>query len=301
MDVGHLLAGGELRVRDVEELGAADERDQALPRRDVRLLVGGVAVQQAVRERHCPVSADREGEHELLKVGAVALGTPQRCGDGRLARARAAVGAAVSPCTVIDVESLCSWEQSIWNSAITPSISSVKSDARSAAKSWSSARPTRSSLSSSPCPRLQAQQCRVIPPGPVAEAMERLARHAEVGRQHADHGGGSQRHAGVAGRQVAAQDALPARPGQERVHDRQRPPPALRQPALPLPRRGPRPAPRPLPLLEQEDHRQQAAQRRAGRALPALAGQRQASTRPRTRARSPAIQAAEHAEGWGKK
>ena len=54
--MGHLLAGGELGVRDIQEPGAADERHKVFPRLDVRLVVGGVAVQQPVRERDRPVS-----------------------------------------------------------------------------------------------------------------------------------------------------------------------------------------------------------------------------------------------------
>src|SRR5450759_5394423 len=64
---------------------------------------------------------------------------------------------------------------------------------------------------------------------------------------------------------------------------------ALRQPALPLPRREQRPASRPLPVLDAQSlrqDRQQTAQPRTGRPLPALATKRQAPTRPRTRTRN---------------
>jgi hypothetical protein len=69
----------------------------------------------------------------------------------------------------------------------------------------------------------QAQQRRVVARCPVGQAVERLARDAQVCDQHADHGRGRQRDAGVAGRQAAVKHARHAGACNERVHDRQRP------------------------------------------------------------------------------
>lgn len=85
-------------------------------------------------------------------------------------------------------------------------------------------RPADAVVVEQPClPRLQAQQRRVMALGPLAKAVERLARHAQVRDQHADHRGSRQRDAGVPGRQVAAQRARHAGPREERIDDRQRP------------------------------------------------------------------------------
>jgi len=51
IDVGHLLARAQLAVRDVEEVRAPDQLMQPIPRGDVRLVIVGVAVGEAVRER----------------------------------------------------------------------------------------------------------------------------------------------------------------------------------------------------------------------------------------------------------
>src|ERR1035441_2882954 len=70
-------------------------------------------------------------------------------------RAAAAVGLAPradpsrpanSPCSLMEVESLCSWDRSRLNSPTTPTRSSVSSAPRSASKRRSRARPTRSSV-----------------------------------------------------------------------------------------------------------------------------------------------------------
>ena len=49
VDVAHLLARAQLAVGDVEEVGAAGQRAQLVPRVDVRLVVVGVAGRQAMR------------------------------------------------------------------------------------------------------------------------------------------------------------------------------------------------------------------------------------------------------------
>lgn len=56
IDVGHLLAGAQLAVRDIEEVRAPGQRMQPIPGGDVRLVIVGVAVGEAVRERDRPVS-----------------------------------------------------------------------------------------------------------------------------------------------------------------------------------------------------------------------------------------------------
>jgi hypothetical protein len=71
VDVCHLLARGELAVRDVEEVRPPDQCQKTVPGLDVRLVVGEVAVQQAVRQRDRAVRADRERQDELLQLRAV--------------------------------------------------------------------------------------------------------------------------------------------------------------------------------------------------------------------------------------
>jgi hypothetical protein len=95
VDVAHLLARAQLAVGDVEKVGAADDRPQLLPGGDVRGVIVGVAVGQAVRDRDRPVGRDGQDPQQLLEIGAVVLVVTMSRGCGRLARARMTVGATV--------------------------------------------------------------------------------------------------------------------------------------------------------------------------------------------------------------
>ena len=73
MDVGHVLGGGELAVGDVEEVAAAGQLAEELPGVDMGAVVGGVAALDAEVHRHGAVARDGEDVEELLEVGAVVL------------------------------------------------------------------------------------------------------------------------------------------------------------------------------------------------------------------------------------
>jgi hypothetical protein len=95
IDVGHLLARAQLAVGDVEEVGATDDLAQLVPRGDVRLIVGRVAVGQAVRDRDRAVGADGQDPQQLLEIAAVILVVTVRRGGGRFARPLMTVGVVV--------------------------------------------------------------------------------------------------------------------------------------------------------------------------------------------------------------
>jgi hypothetical protein len=95
-DVPHRLSGAQLAVRDVEEVDPAQQRDQTVPGRDVRRVIDGVAVGQAVGDRDGPVRADGEDPDQLLEVGSVVLRVPLGDHRGWLAGTRGAVGVAVA-------------------------------------------------------------------------------------------------------------------------------------------------------------------------------------------------------------
>ena len=96
-DVAHRLARAQLGVCDVEEVGAAQQRHQPVPGRDVGGVVGGVAVGEPVGDGHRPVGGHGQDPHQLLEVGAVVLGVPESDLRGGFAPARGPVGVPVDP------------------------------------------------------------------------------------------------------------------------------------------------------------------------------------------------------------
>jgi hypothetical protein len=73
-DVAHRLAGGELAVGDVDEVGASEELDEVVPGPDVGGRILGGPVGQPVAERDGPVRRDGEDPHQLQQVRTVVLG-----------------------------------------------------------------------------------------------------------------------------------------------------------------------------------------------------------------------------------
>lgn len=95
IDVTHLLARAQLAVGDVEEVRAPSQLVQPVPRGDVRLVVVGVAIGEAVRERDRAVSADGQDPQQLLEIGAVLLVVAVSGRRRRLAGTPMAVGRAI--------------------------------------------------------------------------------------------------------------------------------------------------------------------------------------------------------------
>ena len=93
-DVAHRGFGGEFRVGDVEEVGSPEQGDQLVPDRHVGLVVGGVAVTQAVGHRDSSVGGDSQDPDQLLQVRAVvaefegALIRVRTCEGMKVARAK---------------------------------------------------------------------------------------------------------------------------------------------------------------------------------------------------------------------
>ena len=73
VEVAHLFAATQLRVRHVDEVTATGDPAQILPDLDVGLVIGGVAVEALVVNRYRPVSADGEAEKKLLQIGPKVL------------------------------------------------------------------------------------------------------------------------------------------------------------------------------------------------------------------------------------
>src|SRR5579883_2399034 len=66
MDVGHVLGGGQLAVRDRQELAAAGQLAEQIPGGAVRAVVGGVAALDAELHGHGAIAPDREDVEQLL-------------------------------------------------------------------------------------------------------------------------------------------------------------------------------------------------------------------------------------------
>ena len=80
-DVTHVLAGAELAVGHVQDVGVADDLPQERPRVRVDLVVGGVAVVGLAMDRDGAVGRDGDAVEQLLQVGAVVLVVAE--GDAR--------------------------------------------------------------------------------------------------------------------------------------------------------------------------------------------------------------------------
>src|SRR5262249_54123669 len=73
VDVGHVLDGGQLAIRDVEEIAPADQLAKQVPGFWMRAVISGVAALDPEVHRHGPVATDGEDVEQLLEVGAVIL------------------------------------------------------------------------------------------------------------------------------------------------------------------------------------------------------------------------------------
>ena len=73
VDVGHVLGGGQLAIRDVEEVVSPGQLAEQVPGGDVGAVIGGVAALDPEVHRHGTVAADGEDVEQLLEVGAVIL------------------------------------------------------------------------------------------------------------------------------------------------------------------------------------------------------------------------------------
>ena len=73
VDVGHVLGGGQLAIRDVEEVVSPGQLAEQIPGGDVGPVIGGVATLDPEVHRHGTVAADGEDVEQLLEVGAVIL------------------------------------------------------------------------------------------------------------------------------------------------------------------------------------------------------------------------------------
>ena len=76
VDVGHVLGGGQLAIRDVEEIRSPGQLAEQVPGLAVGAVVGGVATLDPKVHRHGTVATDGEDVEQLLEVGAVVLVVP---------------------------------------------------------------------------------------------------------------------------------------------------------------------------------------------------------------------------------
>ena len=223
VDVAHLLARAQLAVGDVEEVGAASQRAQLVPRVDVRLVVVGVAGRQAMRQRDGAVGGHGQDQHELLEVGAVVLGMAAGRDRGRLAAPLVAVGGAVVAVQhdrrrvvvqlrAVDPELAHRCEHQLGQQRGAIAVEQCVQGAADAVV-----------VEQLALPGPQARQARLERGGPAGQAVERLARHAQVAHQHADSGRGRERRARVARGQVTRKRARHVDALKEPVDQRQRP------------------------------------------------------------------------------
>ena len=89
VEVGHVLAGGQLAVGHVEEVAAAGQLAEQIPGVAMGLVVGHVAAFGAEVQRHAAVGGDREDEQQLLQVGTMVLVVAE--GDGQRGAAQEAL------------------------------------------------------------------------------------------------------------------------------------------------------------------------------------------------------------------
>ena len=86
VDIGHVLAGGQLAVGHVEEVPPAGQLAEQVPGVAVGLVVGHVAAGRAEVQRHAAIRGDREDEEQLFQVGAMVLVVAEGDGQGGAAQ-----------------------------------------------------------------------------------------------------------------------------------------------------------------------------------------------------------------------
>ncbi len=221
---------------------------------------------------HGPVGADGEDPHQLAQIGAVVLVVAEGDRRGGLAASGPAVRAVVVAGEGHAWSSRCAArEQSIPNERTARRTTSVNRLARSASKSLSRLRPTRSSFNSPTCSGPTPKRARLVGDGPFAQRVDRLVVDDQVAHHHPQRGGRSE-----------AQPAIISGPRRDRQpgllppRQRRRPHQPLRQPQLPLPQ--PSPPSRPLSLLDQKSRRQSRHPQPQRRPAPAS---RKAANSPR--------------------
>src|SRR5205807_2158227 len=69
VDVGHVLGGGQLAIRDVEEIASPGQLAKQVPGGAVGAVVGGVAALDPEVHGHGAVATDGEDVEQLLEVG----------------------------------------------------------------------------------------------------------------------------------------------------------------------------------------------------------------------------------------
>ena len=119
------------------------------------------------------------------------------------------------------VESLCNSSRLTWNSRTAWTTTARVSEGMSASKRRSRQRPTRSSLSEGSWSGLEAEEFGDVAGGPLAEAVEGLARDEEVLEQEQQPGGGGDATAAVLAREMVAEDRVESESVEESVEDRQ--------------------------------------------------------------------------------
>jgi len=220
--VAHLLTRAQLRIGDVEEPRAAGQRAQLVPCGDVRGIVVGVPRREAVGEWNRAVSGDGQDQHELLEIGSVILGMPARRDHGRLAGALLTVrsdvvavqhdgGGIVVQLAAVDPELADRSQHQLAQQRGAIGVEQLVKRAADAVV-----------VEQLCLPGPETEQPRLERGGPAGQAVERLARHAQIADQYADRGRSRERRAPVSGRQVTLKRACEIDPRKELVDHGQR-------------------------------------------------------------------------------
>jgi len=221
VEVAHRGPGAQLGVRHVEEVGPAQQPDQAVPGRHVGRVIDGVAVREPVGQRDRTVGADRQDPDQLLEVRSVILGVPERDHRGRLTAPAGADRVAVDA-------------MHRDRRGVVVELAGVDGELADRAEHHrgQQAGPVgvEQRLQGPPDPVIvepadllggQPEQRRVVTGGPLAQAVERLTAQHQVRHDQPDRGRRAHLHPGIAVRQRRCQQSGEPEPVGHRVDDRQ--------------------------------------------------------------------------------
>jgi hypothetical protein len=222
VDVGHVLGSGQLAIRDVEEVVSPGQLAEQVPGGDMGPVVGGVATLNPEVHRHGTVAADGEDVEQLLEVGAVILVVAPGDREAELSPQRAL------PVGVLVVAVECHGSGVVVQlvERDVKRVDGVGRDVQYQSRDVGVEEAIQRTADAIIVERGellvgQVEPVCVVPRGPLADAVEGLARDEQVPHEQEQGRGRGDSGPPILSRQVFAKEFLDAKPSDEAIENRQ--------------------------------------------------------------------------------
>ncbi len=222
MEIGHVLAAGQLAVGHVQEVAAAGQLAEQVPGVAMRLVVGHVAACGAEVQRHAAVGRDREDEQQLLQIGTMVLVVSEGDGQGGTAEGPLlAIGVGVGSAESDGGRIVVQFVQG--DAELLDDVRCHGEDQRGHVGHKQPIQRSAHAVVVEPFDLLGGQPQRIggVACGPFAHAIDRLPRDQEVPQQNQEGLDRREFRAAVFGRQGGGEKIPQPHAPQELVEDRQ--------------------------------------------------------------------------------